>query len=439
MVDLGKGLRNVISRITGAPYIDEKTVKDIVKELQRVLISSDVNVRLVKELSKRIQEKALDTKQLKGLTVREHVIKVVYDELAELLGERYEPRLKKQRIMLLGLYGSGKTTTVAKLAYYFKKKGLSTAMIACDVDRPAAYEQLEQLAKKINVPMYGIKGETDVEKIVKYALEKAREEVLILDSAGRNAFDDALIDELRKIADAFKPDEKYLVISADIGQSAGKQAEEFNKAIGITGVIVTKIDGSAKGGGALSAVAATGVKVAFIGHGERIEDIEPFDSRRFVGRLLGFPDLEALIEKVKEVEKEVGPELTEEKLTLKTFYQQLKAAKKMGPLGKVLSMMGLHDLPKDAIEESEEKLKRYEAIINSMTEEERNDYVLVKKSRSRQERIAKGAGVRVEEVRDLIKQFERTKKMLESVKKNRALRGRLGRMLKGGNLGGFNI
>jgi len=437
MVDLGRGLRNVIAKITGAPYVDERIVKEVVKELQRVLISADVNVRLVKELSQRIEEKSLDTKQLRGLTVREHMTKVVYDELAKLLGEKHEPKLGKQKILLCGLFGSGKTTTAAKIAYFYKKKGMSTALIACDVDRPAAYEQLEQLAQSINVPLYGIKGEKNVKKIIEYAISKAKEDVLILDSAGRNAFNDELIRELRLINELFKPAEKILVVSADIGQVAGKQADEFNHAVGLTGVIVTKIDGSAKGGGALSAVAASGTTVYFIGHGEKVDDLETFDSKRYVGRLLGFPDLEALIEKVKEVsaEAEMKPEeMMEEKLTLKVFYQQLKAAKKMGPMNKVLSMMGMNDLPKDMVEQSEDKMKRFEAIINSMTEAEKEDYLLIKKSRERQERIAKGSGTKVEDLRELLSQFEKAKKMMDAIKKNRGFRGKLEKMMKKGGM-----
>ncbi len=434
LMDLGRGLRKVLAKISGAPVVDERVVKQVVKELQKVLITADVNVRLVFQLTKEIERKALDEKLMKGLTLREHVLKVVYEELVKFLGESYTPELKKQRILLCGLFGSGKTTTAAKLAYFFKSRGLTTALIACDVDRPAAYEQLEQLAKQVPCGFYGIKGEKDVRKIIEYALAHAKEDVLILDSAGRSAFDDELIRELKIITDAFKPDKKFLVISADIGQVAGRQAQEFNEAIGIDGVIVTKIDGSAKGGGALSAVAHSGSRVVFLGHGEKIDDLEPYNSEKFVGRLLGIPDFEGLMEKVRKIaEEEQLPEQVEE-LNFETFYQQLKATKKMGSLDKILSMMGVVDIPKEITEQSEVKLKRYEAMINSMTPEERRDVDLVRKSRSRIERIARGSGVSVEEVKGMIREFEKMRKMFNMMKKNRGLRGNLAKMLKSGKL-----
>ncbi|MCD6279420.1 signal recognition particle protein [Candidatus Micrarchaeota archaeon] len=432
-MDLGRGLRNILARISGAPIVDARVVKQVVKELQRVLISADVNVKLVFELTKQIEKNALDERLLKGLTMREHVLKVVYDELVKFLGESYKPELRKQKILLCGLYGSGKTTTAAKLAYYYKSKGLTTALVACDVDRPAAYEQLEQLSKQVPCAFYGIKGETDVRTIVRYALKNAKEDVILLDSAGRSAFDDKLVEELRIINDEFKPDKKFLVVSADIGQVAGKQAEQFNTAIGINGVIVTKIDGSAKGGGALSAVAHSGAHIAFLGHGEKIGDIEVYDSKKFVGRLLGIPDFESLLEKAKKIaeEEQIKPESIEE-LNFETFYQQLKAAKKMGPLKKVMGMFGAPDVPKELMDQSELKLKRYEAMINSMTPDEKKDVNLIKHSRTRIERIAKGSGVPPENVKSMIREFEKMRKMLNMMKRNRSMRGNIQKMLKSG-------
>jgi signal recognition particle subunit SRP54 len=429
-MDLGKGLREALKRFAGKSVIDEKAVKSLIKELQRILIASDVNVKLVFELSKRIEKRALESEKLEGLTLREHVLKVVYDELVSLLGEGYEPKLSPHKILLVGLYGSGKTTTAGKLAYFYKKKGLRVALVGADVDRPAAREQLKQLAEKVGVSFYS-EGKNEME-IIKNALSKAREDIIIVDSAGRSAFDDELAKELASIYKTVKPDEVYLVISADIGQVAKKQSEEFSAISPLTGVIVTKMDGSGKGGGALSAVAATGAKIAFIGTGEKIDQFEVYDAKRFVSRLLGMPDIKSLIEKVEELKKEEGmEELAEEEFTIEAFYKQMKAAKKMGPLSSILGMMGMHDLPKEMVEKSEEQLRKYEAMINSMTPEERKDPMLVRKSRGRIERIAKGSGTSVNEVRAFLNQFNRMKTMVERFKHDRSFKKKIEKLMGG--------
>ncbi len=435
---LGKKLREALAKLTGRAYVDEGAVKSLIKDLQRVLISSDVNVKLVLELSKKIEERALKAKKLEGLTLKEHVMKVVYEELVALMGESYSPRLDKHKVLLCGLYGSGKTTTAAKLAHFYKTKGLSVGLVGADVDRPAAQEQLEQLSKKVGARFYTIKGEKDAAKIVEKALKETKEEVLVVDSAGRSAFDDELVAELEGIKNTLKPDESYLVISGDIGQVAGKQAEEFNKTVPLSGVIVTKMDGSAKGGGALSAVAATGTKIAFIGLGEKIGDMQTYNAEKFVGRLLGVPDIEGLMEKIKEATKEEDiKKLETEELTIETFYEQLKAAKKMGPLSNVFSMLGAADVPKEMVQQSEQKLKQYEAMINSMTKSERKTPSLLKSNKTRMERIAKGCGLSEKDVREFLSQFEKMEKMVKKFKHDRGFRKKLEKMMKGGGMQGF--
>jgi signal recognition particle subunit SRP54 len=410
-------------------------VKALCRELQRVLISSDVNVRLVFDLTKRIENRALDASLPKGLSLREHVVKVVYEELSGMMGERYEPKVSPKKILLLGLFGSGKTTAAGKIAHFYKSRGLSVGLISCDVDRPAAYEQLQQLSKQTGAAFYGIPGETDVKKILADAKVRAKEDVLITDSAGRSAFDSVLVEQLKTINVEFQPDERFLVISADIGQVAGKQASEFHSAVGLTGVIITKLDGSGKGGGALSAVSSSGAKVAFIGTGEKMDALEPFDAQKFVGRLLGFPDIGALLEKVKKIADEQNlPTDIEDKLTLRTFYEQLKAAKKLGPLSGVFSMLGASDVPADMVKNSEGKLKKFECIISSMTRQEMEDAELVRKSRTRIERIAAGSGTKPEDVRELLTQFERVNGMFTSFKKNRGFRKKMEKMMKGANI-----
>jgi len=434
-MDLGRSLRAALAKFTGAPVADERAVKALCRELQRVLISSDVNVKLVFELTKKIENRALDSKLAKGLSLREHVVKVVYEELAAMMGERYEPRLKPHKILLLGLYGSGKTTTAGKLAHFYKSRGLSVGMVSCDVDRPAAYEQLEQVAKQAGAAFYGIKGEKDVRKIISEASRRWKEDIIICDSSGRSAFEAQLVEQLKEINGAFLPDEKFLVVSADIGQVAGKQAAEFHNAVGLSGVIITKMDGSGKGGGALSAVAASSAKVAFIGTGEKMDALEPFDAQKFAGRLLGFPDIGALMEKVKKIaEEEKLPEAAEEKLTLKVFYEQLRAAKKLGPLSSVFSMLGAADVPQEMVRTSEEKLKKFETIISSMTPQEREDAQLLRKQHSRIARIAKGSGTSEADVRELLAQFEKVNSMFNQLKKNRGMRKRVEKMMKGSGI-----
>jgi len=435
-MNLGEGLRSALRKLTGAALIDEKSVKEFVRELQRTLISNDVNVKLVFGLSKKIEERALQEKPLPGVSPKEHVVKVVYEELSNLMGSEHEPKLEPQKILMLGLFGSGKTTTTVKLAKFFKGKGLKAGVIAADTYRPAAYEQLEQLAKKNDVPFYGNKDEKQAAKVVEEGLKKlSSNDVVIVDSSGRSAFDGELKEELISIDKALNPEERFLVISADIGQVAGRQAQEFNEAVPITSVIITKLDGSGKGGGALSAVSSTGSKVAFIGTGERMEDLELFDSKKYVGRLLGFPDLETLLDKMKKIseESEKTPEqLMEEKFTFKTFAEQLRQTRKMGPLKNVFGMLGMTDMPKEMMEQSEEKLNKYEVIINSMTPAEREDAKLLKKSRSRMERIARGSGTKPEEVRKLVSEFEKMEKMMNMFKKNRGFRKQMEKMMRGG-------
>jgi signal recognition particle subunit SRP54 len=271
-------------------------------------------------------------------------------------------------------------------------------------------------------------------------MHKAKEDVLIVDSAGRSAFDGRMVEELRAMASELKPDETYLVVSADIGQVAGKQAEEFNAAVPLSGVVVTKMDGSGKGGGALSAVAATDAKIAFIGVGEKISDFEVYDSQRFVGGLLGVPDLKGLMEKVERISKETDVQkLATEELTIDSFYEQLKAAKKLGPLSSVFSMLGASDVPKEMVQQSEEKLKKFESMINSMTKAEKKNAKLIRAQPARVARIASGSGCTEKDVREFLSQFEKMEKMMGQFQKNRGFRKKIEQMLQGGQLGNLKM
>jgi signal recognition particle subunit SRP54 len=436
MVDLGAGIRKALARITGAALVDEKAVRELVKELQRVLIANDVSVKLVFELTKRIEKRALEEKPQPGFSLREHVVRVVYDELVKVLGEKYEPKLQKQRVLMLGLFGQGKTTSIGKLARLYQSKGLKVAVVAGDVHRPAAFEQLQQLAEGAQCGFWGRKGERDAARIARLARDEleGRYDVLIFDSAGRSAFDEGLVAELEAVNDAFEPAERFLVVSADLGQVAGKQAAQFHEAVGLTGVLITKMDGSGKGGGALSSVSATGAKVAFIGTGEKLENLEPFDAKRFVAQLCGFPDLEALLEKTHALAEEEALQKALEggELNYESFLAQMRAMKKMGPLKGVLQMLGAYDLPEELVGKSEERLKRFEAAVHSMTPAERAKPELMRQ-RARQERVARGSGMKLDEVRELVSSFDKAQGMLKGMRKNRGLMRRLGGMLKGGN------
>jgi signal recognition particle subunit SRP54 len=432
-MDLGEGIRKALSKITGAAIIDEKAIKELVKELQRVLISNDANVKLVYELTKRIEERALKEKKAESLNLREHIVRVVYDELVAIIGEKYEPQLKKQKILILGLFGSGKTTSIAKLAKFYQSKGLKVCVIAGDVHRPAAIEQLSQLAEQVHCGFYGEKGAA-ADQIAKHSLKlQDQYDILIFDSAGRSAFDSELAIELKKINDIFRPDERYLVVSADLGQVAGRQALQFSEAVAITGVIVTKMDGSGKGGGALSAVKASNSKVAFITLGEKPDALEVFDAKKFVARLVGFADLDSLLEKVREISDEEAMQkvLEEGKLDYETFLSQMRSMKKMGPMKQILQMLGMYDIPEEMLHQSEAKMKSFEAAVLSMSKTERKEPELMK-NRSRQERVAYGAGLKIEDVKELVNNFERMQKMMKGMKGNRGLMKRFGNMLPPG-------
>jgi len=414
-------MREILGRITKSGVIDKKQVDEIVKDIQRTLITADVSIPLVKEVSERIREKALDEKLPAGVSRREHLIRIIYDELVRILGgEKYSPRMEKHKILLVGLFGSGKTTMVGKLSRHYLKRGLSTAAITTDTWRPAAYEQLEQLGAKIGFPVLGGKGNNAL-KILEESLSKYKgQDILIVDSAGRDSLSEELIQEIKKIKERLQPDEVFLVISADIGQTASKQARAFNDAVGLTGVIVTKTDSSGRAGGALSACNQAGVPVAFISTGEKPEDFEVFDAEKFVSRLLGFPDLGELLKKVQEAveEAEFSPEdLLKQDYNLRAFYKQLEAMKKMGPLKKVLEMLGVGSVPKEMVEESEEKLKTFKVIMDSMTKQELEHPEEIKSSRIK--RIAKGSGRTEKEVRELLKQYETSKKMIKKIKKGK--------------------
>jgi signal recognition particle subunit SRP54 len=365
------------------------------------------------------------------MSSREHVIRIIYDEIVKILGASKEIPPKRQRIMLVGLYGQGKTTTAGKLAKQLQKKGLKLALIACDVHRPAAYDQLTQIGKKLNIPVFGDPSEKKAIKILKAGLKHFKDDdIIIIDTSGRHSLEDSLIQEIRDLSEEAKAEERLLVMDATIGQQAGPQAKAFHDAVNITGVILTKMDGSAKGGGALSAVAETGAPICYIGVGEHLEDLEKFDSARFVSRLLGMGDLRSLLEKAQEVMDEETAEETARKMmsgkfSLRDMYQQMEMLDGVGPLKKVAQMIpGISGkMSEKDMEASQERLRKWRIIMDSMTKEELDDPKVIKSSRVL--RIAKGSGTTPKDVRELLKQYNMSKKAIKGFMGNRKMRRQL--------------
>jgi len=425
---LGASIYEALKKVFRAGIVDEATVKELVRDIQRALLQADVNVKLVLEISKRIEERALKEKVPPGISRKEHVIKVVYDELARFLGEKPATLKitpgKRRILMLVGIQGSGKTTAAAKLARYLQKRGIKTALICADTYRPGAYAQLKQLAEKIKVPIYGNPNEKDPVKIAKEGLKQFKDyEIVIIDTAGRHKEEKSLIEEMKRLEKAIKPDEIMLVIDGTIGQQAAIQAKAFHEATPIGSVIVTKLDGSARGGGALSAVAAIGAPIKFIGTGEKIEDIEPFVPTRFVGRLLGMGDLETLLEKVREAEIKIPEKkakaILSGKFTLTDMYEQFEAMKSMGPFKKILSMIPgfSYNIPDDMLDLAEDRLEKWRVIIQSMTPKERENPKILNASRIR--RIARGSGTTEKDVKELLKQYAAMRKMLKTLRRKK--------------------
>ncbi len=440
------GLKNAVTKFLRGTGSYEKSVNEFIKDLQRELIKSDVNVKLVLELTRKIKERALKESPPPGASRRDWFIKIVYEELSNLFGGDKEPLVKPPRtpwvIMLIGVQGSGKTTTAGKLAYYYRRRGYKVGLVAADTHRPGAYDQLRQLSEQVGAMFYGEPGEKDAVGIARRGVEELREkgaDIIIVDTAGRHGYGDeeSLLDEMEMIAREIKPDEVILVIDAAIGQKAYDLARRFHERTPVGAIIVTKLDGTARGGGALSAVAATGAGIKFIGTGEKITELEAFKPKRFAGRILGMGDIEALLERLEaleeaeELEKRTQ-EMMEGKINMRLIYHQLKGMRKMGPLSKVLQMVpGLSMFKIDAVNAKlgEEKIDRWLAIIESMTYRELDKPEIIDKSRMR--RLAFGSGTSLEDVRELLAYYDNLKKMMKQLKRRKRLLRKLG--------GGFGV
>lgn len=416
--NLGSALKKGFDKIAGAIFLDKKTIETIVKDLQRALIQADVNVYLVKELSEKIRKEA-ENEKIKGIDKREHLTKILHDEIINLLGkEKHElviEKGKQTKIMLLGLYGAGKTTTSHKLAAYYSKRGFKIAMLGLDVHRPAASDQLKQLGEKIKIPVFIDKSEKDPRKIYqKYKKELEEYDLVIIDTAGRHDLDKELVTEIEDLGKLISPDHTLLVIQADIGQAAKKQASEFQKACNINGVIITRMDSTAKAGGALTACNETKAPVYFIGTGEKYSDFETFNPKSFISRLLGLGDLEGLLEKVQSAideksQKKLKTKLESGEFNLRDFQEQLKQMGNVGSFSKVMEMIpgfSKEKIPDNILGTQEEKVKKWQYAIDSMTDDEINNPELIEKETSRISRIAKGSGTTTSDIRQMLKQYK---------------------------------
>lgn len=424
---LSQVLKKTTDKIANAIFLDKKLVDTIIKDLQRALIEADVNVSLVLELTKKIKQTALD-ERIKGIEKKEHIIKLLHEELLAILGEKKEIKLQKHNIfMLIGLYGSGKTTTIAKLASYYAKRGHKVAAISLDVYRPAAAEQLEQLGKNLNFPTFLDKEEKNPEKIwKKFEKELKKYDLVLVDTAGRDALESSLIKEIKTLNKLIKPTEVILVLPADIGQAAKNQAQKFKEALDITGVIITRMDSTAKAGGALTACAEVKAPVIFIGTGEKHYDLETFDPQSFLSRLLGMGDLKSLMEKIHSVmdKKQIEAQkerLEQGKFTMEDMYEQLKGMESIGSFDKILDLIPGLGKAKEKIstaqlESHANQTKRWAYVIQSMTKKEKENPEILEKQTSRMQRIAKGSGTTTREVRDLIAQYKLLKSFIKTGK-----------------------
>lgn len=420
--NLGSRFQEIFKKVRGHGKLSESNIKEALREVKMSLLEADVNYKVVKDFTAKIQEKAIGTDVLKGINPGQQFIKIVNDELVELLGGTNARLTKGVRnptvLMLVGLQGAGKTTFAAKLGNYLKKQGEKVLMVGADVYRPAAIKQLQVLGEQTGIEVYSEENHQDAVGICERGLAKAKElgsTYMIIDTAGRLHIDEKLMDELKEIKKLTRPQEILLVVDAMIGQDAVNLAESFNNVLNIDGVVLTKLDGDTRGGAALSIKSVVGKPIKFVGVGEKIDDIELFHPERLVSRILGMGDVVSLVEKAQSAIDEEDAKSLEEKIRtqkfdLDDFLKQLQNIKKLGSLGSILKMIpGMGQI--GDLAPAEKEMKKVEAIIQSMTKEERKKPEILKASRK--QRIAKGSGTEVADINRLLKQFEQMKAMMK--------------------------
>lgn len=421
---LSEKLQNALGKLKGKGKLSEKDVDLAMREVRLALLEADVNFKVVKDFIKNVKERAIGSEVMESLTPGQHVVKIVNDELTKLMGVK-EVKLNFSSqpptvILMCGLQGAGKTTTSGKLAFNLKKQNKRPLLVACDIYRPAAIKQLEVVGDRVGVPVFSMGDKVNPVDIAKAALEHGRKhgnDVIIVDTAGRLHIDEELMDEIKNIHDAIKPNEVLLVLDAMTGQDAVNVAQSFNEKLGISGVILTKLDGDARGGAALSIRAVTNKPIKFVGMGEKLDQLEPFHPDRLASRILGMGDVLSLIEKAQaNIDEKKALELEKKirtsQFTFDDFLDQLEQMKSLGPLDQLLGMMpGVNAKALKGIDVNEKDLGRIEAVIKSMTKKERETPDII--DSSRRKRIAIGSGTNVQEVNKLLKQFKETKKMMK--------------------------
>ena len=435
--DLKTNLRAAIKKIVNSSGIDEELIKELSKDVQRALLQSDVNVKLVFEITKNLEERSLKETPPPGLSRKDHIVKILYDELSKLLGNETEFSFnagKINKVLMLGIQGSGKTTITAKLSKFLSKQGYKVGVVGADTYRPGALVQLRTMCEKANVEVYGEEKTKDSPQVVKNGLkhfENSNLDIILIDTAGRHKEEKDLLDEMKQIDKVAKPDLSLLVIDGTIGQQCFSQAEAFHKIVPVGGIVITKLDSSAKGGGAIAASAATGAQIMYVGTGERIDDLEKFSPTRFVGRLLGMGDIQALLDLAKRLESEADDvrlkRISSGKMNMDDFYYQLEEVTKVGSLKGLLdNMPGLSGMVKeDQLDQVEDRVQKWRYIIQSMNKEEKADPDLLNASRIK--RIARGSGWPEHEVKELLKNYKNSKNMMKA-SKGRQMQGMLRRM-----------
>ena len=432
--DLTNRLNGIFKKLKGKGKLTEKNIKESLREIRRALLEADVNFRIVKNFVKEVKKRAVGKEVMKSLEPGHQVVKIVHEQLIELMGSEEldikTPNNRVNKIMLVGLQGSGKTTACAKLSNYFRKKGNEIALAACDIHRPAAIDQLESLGKQIDIPVIAKHKTKNVIKIAKKALKFADSEnknIVIFETAGRLHIDQEMMKEVEELKEYTKPDYLFFVADAMTGQDAVNVAKEFHERLAFDGVILTKLDGDARGGAALSIKAVTGKPVVFVGTGEKVSDLEEFHADRMASRILGMGDVLSLIEKAEnavdqEQAEKLAKRIKKNQFTFQDFLDQLQQIKKMGPLDQIIGMLpGAGNKAMKNINVDENEFGRIEAIIYSMTPTERNKPNIIKGSRRK--RIAEGSGTSIQEVNRLLKQFNQMKKMMKKFNKGKLNKG----------------